>query len=245
MKRVVVTGVSGGIGRALAVRFAKSGYAVVGLDRIAPASLEEGETFLECDLLRIVRDETYREGVFASLHGLVRGALHLLVNNAALQIVKPIESISVDEFRSVQDVNLVAPFLLVQELLPQLEASGGSVVNIASIHATQTKPGFSAYASSKAALAGMTRAMAVELGSRVRVNAVAPAAISTPMLVDGFRGRPEAFAQLREMHPVGEIGTVDQVAQAVAFLAEPEMKFLSGSVLGLDGGIFGRLHDPV
>lgn len=245
MTSVVVTGVSGGIGRALAARFCAAGHSVLGLDRVAPLELNRGEQFLECDLLRFVREEPYRLAKTEEIRDRVQGSLHALVNNAALQIVKPIEQISVDEFCSVQEVNLVAPFLLVQSLLSRLEAGGGCVVNIGSIHATQTKPGFSAYAASKAALAGMTRAMAVELGSRVRVNAVAPAAISTPMLVDGFKEKPEAFSRLREMHPVGEIGTVEQVAEVVAFLAEPTMKFLSGSVIGLDGGIFGRLHDPV
>jgi NAD(P)-dependent dehydrogenase (short-subunit alcohol dehydrogenase family) len=102
-----------------------------------------------------------------------------------------------------------------------------------------------AYATSKTALVGMTRALAVDLGGRVRVNAVCPAAIATPMLVAGFEGRDAAYQELAAMHPAGRIGQPDEVAKACLMLADPQLGFLTGACLGLDGGIGARLHDPV
>ena len=134
---------------------------------------------------------------------------------------------------------------MVQGLLSTLKKNHGSVVNISSIHATLTKPDFSPYAISKSAMDGMTRALAVELGKNVRVNAIAPAAISTPMPEAGFKGRPEAFRQLSEMHPTGEIGKPNDVANLALFLVSEKASFINGSILGMDGGIRGRLHDPV
>ena len=94
------------------------------------------------------------------------------MNNAAVQILAPADAITFDQWRETLDTNLLAPFLLTQALLPELERGRGSVVNVASIHANLTKPGFVAYATSKAALVGLTRSLAVDLGGRVRVNAV-------------------------------------------------------------------------
>jgi NAD(P)-dependent dehydrogenase (short-subunit alcohol dehydrogenase family) len=142
------------------------------------------------------------------------------------------------------NVNLSAPFFLIQAFLPRLAASNGSVINVASVHAKLTKPGFIAYATSKAALVGLTRAMAVEIGSRVRVNAIAPAAIATPMLGAGFADAPHKLELLRAFHPVGAIGLPSQVADLAVYLTSNSSRFINGSVVEVDGGIGARLHDP-
>jgi NAD(P)-dependent dehydrogenase (short-subunit alcohol dehydrogenase family) len=142
------------------------------------------------------------------------------------------------------DVNLISPFLLTQGFLSELENASGSVVNIASIHAQLTKPRFSAYSTSKSALVGLTRALAIELGGRVRVNAIAPAAISTPMLEAGFADDYESLKKLATCHPSGMIGTPEDVARAALYFAETKSMFLNGAILGIDGGIGSRLHDP-
>ena len=170
--------------------------------------------------------------------------LRCLVNNAAVQRLGATDAVTTEDWDLSLGINLVAPFLLAQAFLPELEANQGSVVNIASIHAQLTKPGFVVYATTKAALAGMTRALAVDLGSRVRVNAICPAAIATPMLEAGFAGRPDARRQLDEFHPAGHIGQPAEVARLAVFLARPDCPFLTGSCLTLDGAICGRLHDP-
>jgi NAD(P)-dependent dehydrogenase (short-subunit alcohol dehydrogenase family) len=138
----------------------------------------------------------------------------------------------------------VAPLHLAQALLSDLEAAVGSVVNIASIHAVATKPGFVCYATSKAALVGLTRAMAVDLGPRIRVNALLPAAVDTPMLRESFSGSETALGELGRMHPAGRIARPEEVARAAVFLASDQASFMTGAAVHVDGGIAGRLHDP-
>lgn len=245
---VVVTGAGGGIGRGLVQALHAAGCAVIATDRgQAPADLP-CSLWLSVDLARTVRDPDHAASVFAAIATHVGatpgGRLNALVNNAALQVLGGVDGLSRDDWHQTLDVNLLAPFLWAQGLLPLLQAGQGSVVNISSIHARQTKAAFVAYATSKAALSGMTRAMAVDLGGRVRVNAVEPAAIDTAMLQAGFAGQPEALARLNACHPVGRIGQPAEVAAAVRYLISPEAGFLNGACLALDGGISGRLHDP-
>jgi NAD(P)-dependent dehydrogenase (short-subunit alcohol dehydrogenase family) len=170
--------------------------------------------------------------------------LSVLVNNAATQVLGGVDSLTVSDWHHTLDVNLLAPFVLTQGLLPPLEKAHGCVINISSIHARLTKPNFVAYATSKAALSAMTRAMAVDLGSRVRVNAIEPAAIETDMLKSGFAGQPEKFAELQACHPQGRIGSPEEVAALALSVAGGELRFLHGACIGIDGGISGRLHDP-
>jgi NAD(P)-dependent dehydrogenase (short-subunit alcohol dehydrogenase family) len=107
-----------------------------------------------------------------------------------------------------------------------------------------TKKNFVAYATSKAALSGMTKAMAVDLGGRVRVNAIEPAAIETDMLKAGFEGKSELYRQLEAYHPLGRIGRPEEVARLALAMIEGGIDFLDGACVGLDGGISGCLIDP-
>ena len=245
MKTVMFTGAAAVIGRALVRAFSDAGYRVLATDRVELATDLACSAYVACDLQRTVADPAYAGQTFARIRELLRGdPLATLVNNAAVQVLGPVESLSREDWRSTLDVNLVAPFLWAQALLPELEAARGAVLNISSIHARLTKPGFVAYATSKAALSGMTRAMAVELGSRVRVNAIEPAAIDTPMLRAGFESQPDGFARLSECHPTGNIGSADDVAKLALVLAEGRIPFINGSCVALDGGIGNTLHDP-
>jgi NAD(P)-dependent dehydrogenase (short-subunit alcohol dehydrogenase family) len=112
------------------------------------------------------------------------------------------------------------------------------------VHAKATKPGIVCYATSKAALAGLTRSLAVDLGARIRVNSVNPAAVNTPMLVDGFRNGPEKLQLFARMHPLDRIAEPSEVANVVLFLASDRAAFMSGASIDVDGGIMARLHDP-
>jgi NAD(P)-dependent dehydrogenase (short-subunit alcohol dehydrogenase family) len=141
-------------------------------------------------------------------------------------------------------INLLAPVMISRVFLPYISNHGGSILHIGSIHSHLTKPGFTSYATSKAALAGLTRAMAIELGASVRVNAIEPAAISTPMLEAGFADFPELKDKLEKFHPTGSIGSPEDVARAVLFFLDPQNLFLNGCILSLSGGIHNRLHDP-
>src|SRR5690606_12484407 len=129
--------------------------------------------FIPCDLQETVADEALAAGIFARIREALDGRpLAALVNNAAVQALGSTDALDRAAWRATLDVNVLAPFLWTQALLPELEAARGLVLNISSIHARLTKPGFVAYATSKGALSAMTRALAVDIGDRVRVNAI-------------------------------------------------------------------------
>ena len=238
----LITGAAGGIGRALVSVFEAQGWRVVSTDRVALDRTSHVVGSL-ADLSR--PDTAGGSALIAALRAETRGQLSAIVHNAAFQVVKPTAELSADDWQTTLNVNLMAPFWLTQAFLPELKARHGSVLAISSIHERLTKPGFVAYATSKSALSGMVRAMAVDLGGQVRVNAICPAAIGTPMLKAGFDGQPEAFAQLEAHHPIGRIGTPEEVAELAAFICSDRSPFMTGACLDLSGGISGRLHDPV
>jgi len=243
-RAVVVSGAEGGIGKALCRAFGEAGYFVIGTDR-ERRGVPVDEFILQ-DLDNLVREPQRQNDMAAELERVIgHRPLACLVNNAAIQIIRPLEQLTGADWQGSLNVNVLAPFLLTKLLLARLESARGGVINIASIHATLTKPEFIAYATSKAALVGLTRGMAVELGGRVRVNAICPAAIATDMLKSGFSGREEELSRLEAAHPVGRIGTPEEVANFAVTLASSQFRFMSGGIYTLDGAISSRLHDPI
>ena len=243
-KSVLITGANGGIGKALCKVFADAGYFVIASDQITGDCA--CDVFIQANIETLCIDPEYRANIFAQVRGyLSEQGLVALVNNAAVQILGKTEEIQVEQWRRTLDTNLIAPFLLVQGLLPELKKAKGSVVNISSVHAISTKPGFVCYATSKSALVGMTKAMAVDLGADLRINAICPGATATPMLLAGFEGKEEEFQQLSNMHPLERIAQPDEIASVALFLVSQEASFITGASLSVDGGIGIRLHDPV
>lgn len=243
MKTALVTGAAGGIGQALCLAFRRSGYRVIGTD-LKP-TVEDCDVYIPSDLEGMLHDEASQAEFIDSLAAVLdETGLNVLVNNAALQIVKPSTQLSVRDWQRTLNTNVIAPFALLQGLLPQLKRARGSVVNIASVHAELTKPGFAAYATSKASLVAMTKSVAVDLAGAIRVNCICPAATATPMLVEGFDGREEALSELGSCHPLGRIAEPMEVARVAVFLASPDASFVNGAALSVDGGIGARLHDP-
>jgi NAD(P)-dependent dehydrogenase (short-subunit alcohol dehydrogenase family) len=243
-KAVLITGANGGIGQALCQTFKEANYFVIASDKVSGCCV--CDDFIQADVEALCTDSQYREDILSKVRNyLPESGLFGLVNNAAIQILGKTEEIQVEQWHRTLDTNLVAPFLLIQGLLPELKKAGGSVVNIASVHATNTKPGFVSYATSKSALVGLTKAMAVDLGAAVRINAICPAATATPMLLAGFEGKEEEFRQLSKMHPLERIAEPEEVAQVALFLVSPQASFITGASLSVDGGIGVRLHDPV
>jgi NAD(P)-dependent dehydrogenase (short-subunit alcohol dehydrogenase family) len=242
---VLITGAAGGIGQALVRSFSDGGYDVVATDREpAPADLRCLH-YLECDLQAMVEDGQYAAGMIARIRDSLGGRpLQALINNAAVQILAPVEELDRSAWQATLCVNLLAPVFLTQALLPELETAGGTVLNISSIHARLTKKHFAAYATSKAALSGLTRAMAVELGDRVRINGIAPAAIETPMLRAGVADNETGFEQLNQLHPSGRIGRPDQLAAFALTIVRDASAFMNGAVFDFDGGISSVLADP-
>jgi NAD(P)-dependent dehydrogenase (short-subunit alcohol dehydrogenase family) len=238
---VIVTGAAGGIGQALVAAFEAAQWDVVSTDqrRLDRVLHVTGDIGLCADPenpegQRIVRDLRAASG----------GRLMALVHNAAHQIVKPSTDLAAADWRQTWAVNLMAPFWLSMAFVDELQDNRGGIVAISSIHEKLTKPGFVAYATSKAALSGMVRALAVDLGGRVRVNAICPAAIATPMLKAGFSGNEQAYRALEAHHPSRRIGTPEEVAATAVFVCSDAAGFINGACIDISGGIGARLHDP-
>lgn len=242
---VLITGAAGGIGRALVAAFRDDGYRVIATDRLPALQGLDGVVYLQADLAEFVAETATAERQIALIRSHLGGqGLSVLINNAAVQILADSAQLSRADWQQTLDVNLLAPFFLTQALLPELERARGCVLNIGSIHARLTKRRFAAYATSKAALGALTRALALDLGGRVRVLNLEPAAIATDMLRAGFAADPEGLAQLAAHHPSGGIGAPEDLARLALALVRAESPFFTGTTIGFDGGISGCLHDP-
>ena len=243
----VITGASGGIGSALVDAFLSDKYSVVALDTTDSGRNSEGFVEINANLYEFTKNENYREQILNQIKNHLPERLDdfVLINNAALQILNPVSKLNWSDWDKTLTVNTIAPFFLVQGFLEQLIKTHGHVINISSIHSRLTKANFSCYATSKAALEALTRSLALELSAKgVSVNAIAPAAIATKMLKDGFAESPEKLKELESYHPAGIIGSPGELAAFVKSVAEQRGGFLTGSVLEFNGGIAGKLHDP-
>jgi NAD(P)-dependent dehydrogenase (short-subunit alcohol dehydrogenase family) len=245
-KFVIITGTNGGIGSALVKVYKNAGYKVIGIDKSKSKSNTLVDYFIKIDLVSILFNSDKSNLFISDLNKIIsRGCLETLVNNAAIQILSPINKLSVSDFILSLNTNTTIPFYLVKNLYGLLKKSkNASVVNISSIHSKLTKPNFIAYATSKSALTGLTKAMAIEFGKEIRVNSISPAAIATKMLKEGFLGKTDLFKQLNKMHPVGRIGEAYEVAELSLFLSSDKAKFINGANFEIDGGISSRLYDP-
>lgn len=245
-KSVLITGCNGGIGQRLAVAFAADGWNVIGVDRAVASPPAEGAgDVIAADIGKFVTDKGALADFGKAVRARLSGApLRALINNAAVQRLGRLDILPSEHIVETMHVNVIAPMLMVKEFLPELEENSGSVVNIGSVHAQATKPEFSAYATSKTALHGLTRALAVDLGPKVRVNTLAPAATATPMLTAGFEKNEAAFNALKNVHPMQRIAEPEEIARIALFLASDEATFLTGATIYADGGVLSRLHDP-
>lgn len=243
---VLITGVNRGIGLATAALFRENGWTIAGIDRDDPGDqlggrVEESK-FLRLDLSDADAAEHLRPFV-ASL-----GDLNALVNNAAVQIERSLEETTVADWDLVSATNVRGAFIVTQVASASLRASGGAIVNVSSVHAVATSAGLAAYAASKGALTAFTRAAALELAPDVRVNAVLPGAIDTPMLqasVGRWAGpdRPsEGIEMIGARTPLRRIGQPEEVAEAILFLADGRRSsFITGQTIIVDGGAIAHL----
>lgn len=240
-KAVFITGVLGGIGSVLAQAFKVAGFRVYGSD-VSDDTIKGCDYFFQFDLSQYVVDEVYKKTWDEKFDQKI-GGLDVLINNAAVQLLDNLDDIKLADWQRTINVNLTGPMLLSQFFLSRLEERNGSIINIGSIHQELTKPRFVSYATSKSAIVGLTKALAVDLAGRVRINAISPAAIETSMLIEGFDGNKKALDELRKLHPVQRIGYPNDVARLALFLASENTGFIHGANLHLDGGIRGVLKD--
>lgn len=234
---VVVTGAAGGIGTALCERVRRDGHRTIGIDRFpVPAA----DTWVEFDL-RNTADLAQLGRDLA-----VRHEIRAVVHNAAMQPIAVAGDTPPSEWDDVFRVNVIAIDALVSGLKESLAAHHGSIVVVGSVHGRATSGGVTAYATSKAALEGWVRSAALDLGPEIRVNAVAPGAIDTEKLREGFaRWGEESAAQRRavlcDRTALRRIGTPSEIAGAVSFLIGADASFVTGAVLVVDGGATARL----
>lgn len=241
-KTAIVTGAGSGIGRAAAIRFAAEGarVAVLDLDRTAAA---ETAAMIGDGAIGIQADVTDSDAVREALHEVVEtlGSPDVYFSNAGVpQAAKPVEATPIDEWDRIIAVNVTALFIGVQAIAPLMRAcGGGSIVVTSSIAALRPRPGLAAYVASKAGVTGLARALALELApDRIRVNAVAPVAVRTPMLQQfAFAESEEAsISRVQETIPLGSVVEPEDVAAAALYLASDEARCVTGVTLNVDGG---------
>jgi glucose 1-dehydrogenase len=244
-KTVLVTGAAGGIGRSTVESFVRSGWTVIAVDR------QSGEGFSES--VRPVRADvsipTSVDALFEEVLQ-VTDRLEALVNNAAIQICKPLVDMLPEEWDAVMGSNLRSVYLTARKGYPLLKKAKGSIVNVSSVHALATSVDLAAYAASKGALMALTRAMALEFApDGIRVNAILPGAVDTRMLRDGLgRGHlagltvEEQLDALGKRTALGRVGRPDEIARAIQFLVDEEQaSFITGQAMIVDGGATARL----
>lgn len=242
---VLITGSNGGIGCALCAAFNNAGYNVIATDlQLKPAEELIHTDYLSLDLAQFSTDEHYGNQFLQKIDQIVADdALKCLINNAAIQITGGVDTLTRADWNTTLQINTLAPFLLSQALLKHLTKAKGTIINISSIHAKLTKKNFVAYATSKAALSGMTRAMAIDIGHKVRVNAIEPAAVDTLMLRASFDFNQNKIDQLRKIHPTNNIAQPTEIAAMAVQIASEGLAFLNGACIDMSGGISSSLKD--
>ena len=246
-RTVLITGAAGGIGRATVHHFASQGWRVIGVDRSSFRENFPSEGFfIQSD----ISVGSNLESIFNQAHAHT-GYLNALVNNAAVQVAKPIIHTTVEEWDAVMASNLRSVFLSAKLAFPLFKtAGGGAIVNVSSVHAVATSANIAAYAASKGGLLALTRAMAIEFApENIRVNAILPGAVDTPMLRAGLeRDHVQGsdiqtrLDNLARKTVNGRIGTPQEIAHAIYFLADnTQSSFMTGQAMIVDGGATARL----
>jgi NAD(P)-dependent dehydrogenase (short-subunit alcohol dehydrogenase family) len=246
-RTVLITGAAGGVGRATVHYFAERGWRVIGVDRAGfGVTFPNNGFFIEADISEGIENEKIYNKVKT-----FTATLDAVVNNAAVQIAKPIIETTVEEWDMVMASNLRSVFLGIKLAHPLLKTGGGgAVVNVSSVHAVATSANIAAYAASKGGLLALTRAMAIEFApDNIRVNAILPGAVDTPMLRAGLgRGHVGSGTMLDRLENLarrtvnGRVGQPQEIASAIYFLADStQSSFMTGQALVIDGGATARL----
>jgi len=240
-KTAIITGASKGLGKAMALSLARAGATVAlvsrNLDQLnetaaavkdagAGARVFQADVADESQVLKLERD------VSASL-----GKIHILINNAGINVRKPITDFTLDEWNSVIDTNLTSVFLMCRSFVPHMKGSGyGRVINMTSIMSWVSLPGRAAYSASKSALLGVTRALALELASDgVTVNAISPGPFATEMNT-ALMQNPELNQQFISKIPIGRWGRVEEIGELALYLCSDAAGFITGTDIVIDGG---------
>ncbi|KAK4118442.1 dehydrogenase with different specificitie [Parathielavia appendiculata] len=243
-KVAIVTGTSRGIGAGIAFELARRGakvagtYTSQGSEKAMEALIEKidglGNGSQAIKIKADLRDPSVPKQILEQTFQAFGTNVDILINNAGAELVKPLQEITVEDFASIYDLNVRGPLLMTQAVLPHLRRPG-RIINISSVGARYGFKDLSVYCSSKAALEGLTRCWAAELGAAGHtVNAVNPGPVQTQLM----ENIPKEYIEMQKSQtPVeNRIGTVDDIAQIVAWLASEESRWISGQVISASGG---------
>jgi NAD(P)-dependent dehydrogenase (short-subunit alcohol dehydrogenase family) len=236
-KRAIVTGAGNGIGHSIADLFVENGASVLAVD-MSGEDLEQRFAAVESVstlVADVAADAAPATIVNAAIERL--GGIDILVNNAGIVIAGQFEELTDEQFDTIMGVNVRAMFRISREAIPHLRESGrGRIINLGSIMSDLAGPALSIYGTSKHAVAGLTKGMAVDLGPYgITVNYLQPGSIVTKMS-EPFMNDPEFKQYWEDKAPIGRLGEPDEVAEAALFLASDEAQFVSGVGLNVDGG---------
>lgn len=241
-KCVLVTGGGSGIGRATCLAFAHEGADVgvadVSLEGAEATAQEVRKTGRKAVALKV--DVTDPASVQAMMNQAVSalGSLHILVNSAGVREIVPFLELPFVEWQRVIATNLTGTFLCSQAVAQYLvkEGKGGKIVNLSSVAGLMAVPNRAAYVSSKHAVVGLTKEMAMELADKnIQVNAVAPGVVRTSM-TESYFDKPAVIEGLKKAHPAGRWAQPEEIANLILFLASPEAEFITGATFPIDGG---------
>jgi len=243
-KRVaLVTGASSGIGKATAIKFAQKGYqtAICDIDEEKLSTVAEEIEKIGGEVLTVTCDIAAADEVESMVDKIIDtfGRLDVACNNAGIEGTSALTAdYTIDEWDRMMNVNLRGQWICMKYEIPHMLESGGSIINMSSILgqvAFEQAPG---YVAAKHGLIGLTKAAALDYASKnIRINAVCPGFIETPMLERaGITTDPETRKSIISLHPLGRLGTVDEIADAVVWLSSDEASFITGHSLVVDGG---------
>jgi NAD(P)-dependent dehydrogenase (short-subunit alcohol dehydrogenase family) len=240
-KTAVITGGAKGIGGACSRVFHREDANVVILDtdllgQALAVELGERALFIQCDVSKETQVRAAMEKAVQSF-----GGIDILVNNAGIQRYSTVTETSEEEWDLVMNVNLKSAFLCAKHAIPHMmERGGGAVINVSSVQAFISQQTVASYTTSKTAMLGLTRSIAVDYAPKIRCMAVCPGTIDTPMLRNAFQLSPDPEAVYQEcvdMHLVKRIGTPEEVAELILFLAGENGRFFTGQAVRIDGGL--------
>lgn len=239
-KVALITGSTSGMGRDTAYLFAKEGAKVIVTGRNESRAKAVVETIKAegGEAIYVIADTSDLAAVDVIFDGAMKayGRVDILMNNAGQLSVTPILELSMAEWQSVMNVNVTSALLLTQKIAPVMKKNGGGhIINIASVAGCAAHWGPVAYCTSKHAMMGLTKAMALELGPDIHVNGICPGAIRTAMLDSA--GGEDAMGFMKQRSPLGRIGEGSEIASTALFLATDASSFIDGQLIRVDGGV--------
>ena len=247
-KVALVTGAASGIGRATAIRLAQEGARVAVADRntkMGPETVQmiQGQGcdafFIESDVSKVADTERIVAETVKKY-----GQLNILVNNAAVMVEKNAVDTTEEEWDRIVDTNLKGTFFCAKYAILQFrkQGKGGAIVNMASVNSYFAEGGIAAYCATKGGIAQLTRALAMDhSGEGIRVNAICPGWIETPLNANYFAIGPHIREQAAKLHAIGRIGQPEEIANGVLYLVSDEASFVTGALLTIDGGFSAGL----